>query len=142
RFNGITQTSGSSIISALTQNGSASANLTNISIDQYGKIVGIFSNGNSRDLGQVMVATFRNINALVSVGDNLFTVAANTGDPFVGEPGETTGTTLQSGALEQSNVDLSDEFTKLIVSQRGFQANARVITTSDSLLQEITNLVR
>lgn len=142
RFNGITQTSGSSIISALTQNGSASANLTNISIDQYGKIVGIFSNGNSRDLGQVMVATFRNINALVSVGDNLFTVAANTGDPFIGEAGETTGTTLQSGALEQSNVDLSDEFTKLIVSQRGFQANARVITTSDSLLQEITNLVR
>jgi flagellar hook protein FlgE len=113
-----------------------------MNIDQYGKVVGIFSNGTSRTLAQVMVATFANLNGLTSIGDNLYTVASNSGDPRISEPGENSATTIQSGALEQSNVDLSEEFTRMIVSQRGFQANARVITTSDSLLQEITNLVR
>ena len=89
-----------------------------------------------------MVATFNNLNGLVSVGDNMYNVAANSGDPRIDVPGSTSNTTIQSGALEQSNVDLSNEFTKMIVSQRGFQANARVITTSDNLLQEITNLIR
>jgi len=141
-FGGVTQTSSSSVVSALSQNGSASASLSNMNIDQYGNIVGIFSNGNSRTLGQVMVATFTNLNGLISKGDNLFTAYANSGTPRIGSLGEESGTTVQSGALEQSNVDLSEEFTKMIVSQRGFQANARVITTADSLLQEITNLIR
>ena len=139
---GITQTSSDSNVSALSQDGSAAASLSNINIDQYGKIEGIFSNGQSRDLAQIMVATFNNLNGLVSVGDNMYNVAANSGDPRIDVPGSTSNTTIQSGALEQSNVDLSNEFTKMIVSQRGFQANARVITTADSLLQEITNLVR
>ncbi len=141
-FSGMTQTSSSSVVSALSQNGSASAVLSNLNIDQYGNIVGIFSNGNSRPLAQVMVATFANLNGLISVGDNLFSAYANSGDPRIGNLGEESGTTVQSGALEQSNVDLSEEFTKMIVSQRGFQANARVITTADNLLQEITNLIR
>jgi flagellar hook protein FlgE len=141
-FGGITQTSASSVISALSQNGSASATLSNINIDQYGNIVGIFSNGNSRALAQVMVATFANLNGLISSGDNMYTAYANSGEPRIGSLGEETGTTVQSGALEQSNVDLSEEFTKMIVTQRGFQANARVITTADSLLQEITSLIR
>ena len=89
-----------------------------------------------------MVATFPNRNALTSVGENMFTVSANAGEAYVSEPGESSNTTIQSGALEQSNVDLSEEFTRMIVSQRGFQANSRVITVSDELLQEITNLVR
>ncbi|MCL5028270.1 MAG: flagellar hook protein FlgE [Bacteroidetes bacterium] len=139
---GITQTSLSSQIAALTQDGSPSATLSNLNIDQYGNIVGVFSNGNSRTLGQIMVATFTNLNGLVSSGDNLYSVAANSGDPRIDTPGQNSATTIQSGALEQSNVDLSNEFTKMIVSQRGFQANARVITTADSLLQEITNLIR
>ncbi len=141
-FTGITQTSSNSVVSALSQNGSAAASLSNINIDQYGYIVGVFTNGESRNLAQILVATFANRNALTSVGDNLYSVSPNSGAALVGEPGEGTGTTLQSGALEQSNVDLSEEFTKMIVSQRGFQANARVVTTSDTLLQEITNLVR
>ncbi len=141
-FEGVTQTSSSSVISALSQNGSASASLSNINIDQYGSVVGIFSNGNSRPLAQLMVSTFANLNGLISVGDNLFSSYANSGEPRIGSLGEETGTTVQSGALEQSNVDLSEEFTKMIVSQRGFQANARVITTADNLLQEITNLIR
>ena len=139
---GVTQTNLTSQIAALSQNGSASAALSNLNIDQYGNIIGIFSNGNSRTLAQIMVATFKNLNGLVSVGDNMYNVAANAGDPRINAPGENSVTTIQSGALEQSNVELSEEFTKMIVSQRGFQANARVITTADTLLQEITNLIR
>lgn len=141
-FGGVTQTSSSSVVSALSQNGSPSASLSNINIDQYGNIVGIFSNGSSRNLAQVMVATFNNLNGLISVGDNMYSAYANSGEPRINSLGEESGTTVQSGALEQSNVDLSEEFTRMIVSQRGFQANARVITTADNLLQEITNLIR
>lgn len=141
-FGGVTQTSSSSVISALSQNGSPSASLSNINIDQYGNIVGIFSNGSSKSLAQIMVATFNNLNGLISVGDNMYSAYANSGEPRIGSLGERTNTTVQSGALEQSNVDLSEEFTRMIVSQRGFQANARVITTADTLLQEITQLVR
>ena len=141
-FDGITQNANSSVVSALSQNGSASASLTNISIDLNGFIEGVFTNGDSRQLAQILVATFPNRNALTSVGENMFRISANTGEPYVSEPGESSNTTIQSGALEQSNVDLSEEFTRMIVSQRGFQANSRVITVSDELLQEITNLVR
>jgi flagellar hook protein FlgE len=141
-FSGITQTSANSVISALSQNGSASAVLSNLSIDQYGYIVGVFSNGASRNLAQILVSTFPNLNGLTGVGDNMFTVSANSGAPFIGSPGELTQTTIQSGALEQSNVDLSEEFTRMIISQRGFQANARVVSVSDQMLQETTNLVR
>ncbi|MDP4196972.1 MAG: flagellar hook-basal body complex protein, partial [Bacteroidota bacterium] len=139
---GITQTSGNSSISLLSQDGAAAATLSNLNIDQYGNVVGVFSNGKTQTLAQVMVATFKNREGLVSIGDNMYNISANSGDPFIGALGSETGTTLQSGALEQSNVDLSEEFTKMIVSQRGFQANARVVTTADNLLQEITNLVR
>jgi len=141
-FDGITQTSSTSVVSALTQNGSAAANLSNLNIDQYGYVVGVFSNGQSRQLAQVLLGTFPNLNGLISKGENMYQVSANTGDVLIADPGDASGTTIQSGALEQSNVDLSDQFTKMIVAQRGFQANARVITTSDNLLQEITNLVR
>ncbi len=141
-FEGITQISGSSVVSAASQNGSAAASLANISIDQYGYIEGVFTNGQSRKLAQILISTFPNRNGLTSVGENMFTVSANAGEPYISEPGESSNTTIQSGALEQSNVDLSEEFTRMIVSQRGFQANSRVITVSDTLLQEITNLVR
>ncbi|MFA7418960.1 MAG: flagellar hook protein FlgE [Melioribacteraceae bacterium] len=141
-FGGVTQTSASSVISALSQNGSPAATLSNLNIDQYGNIVGIFSNGSSQTLAQIMCATFNNLNGLISTGDNMYSAYANSGEPRINSLGEETNTTIQSGALEQSNVDLSEEFTRMIVSQRGFQANARVITTADSLLQEITNLIR
>lgn len=141
-FEGITQTSASSVVSALSQDGSASASLSNMNIDQYGNVVGIFSNGVSKNLAQIMVATFTNLNGLTSVGDSLYTTYSNSGDARIGNLGTDTGTTVQSKSLEQSNVDLAEEFTKMIVAQRGFQANSKVITTSDSLLQEITNLVR
>ena len=141
-YDGVTQTSQNAVVSALSQDGSSAAFLSNISIDQNGYVLGVFSNGQSRNLAQIMVATVNNYSGLVSAGDNMYTVGANTGDPLIAEPGESTNTTIQSGALEQSNVDLSEEFTRMIVAQRGFQANARVINVSDTLLQETTNLVR
>jgi flagellar hook protein FlgE len=141
-FSGVTQTSASSVVSALSQNGSPTAQLSNLNIDQYGNIVGIFSNGSSKTLAQIMSAKFNNLNGLISTGDNMYSAYANSGEPLIATLGEETNTTVQSGALEQSNVDLSEEFTRMIVSQRGFQANARVITTADTLLQEITNLIR
>jgi flagellar hook protein FlgE len=139
---GITQTSLTSQVAATSQDGSAAATLSNLNIDQYGNIVGVFSNGNSRTLAQVMVATFSNTNGLISSGNNLYSIAANSGDPIVAAPGESSATTIQSGALEQSNVDLSQEFSNMIVAQRGFEANSKVITTADAMLQVITNLIR
>lgn len=142
KFNGITQSSSESSISATEQDGSASATLLNLNVDEYGVIEGVFSNGETKSLAKVMVANFANRDGLVSTGDNMYSVSANSGAALVQDLGESSGTTVQSQRLEQSNVDLSDEFTKMIVAQRGFQANSRVITTSDSILQEITNLVR
>jgi flagellar hook protein FlgE len=139
---GITQTSLTSQVAATSQDGSAAATLSNINIDQYGNIVGVFSNGNSETLAQVMVATFANTNGLVSAGSNLYSVAANSGQPQVSAPGEDSGTTIQSGALEQSNVDLSAQFSDMIVAQRGFEANSKVIQTADEMLQVITGLIR
>jgi flagellar hook protein FlgE len=139
---GITQTSLTSQVAATSQDGSAAATLANVNIDQDGNIVGVFSNGNSETLAQIMVATFSNTNGLVSVGNNLYSVAANSGQPQVSAPGGTSNTTIQSGALEESNVNLASEFADMIVAQRGFEANSKVIQTSDEMLQTITNLIR
>lgn len=141
-YDGITQTSATSVLSNLTQNGSAQASLENLAVDQWGGIIGIFSNGESKTLAQVMVAKFPNLSGMVAVGENLFNSAPNSGVPFIAEPGETVNTYVRGGYLEQSNVDLAEEFTKMIIAQRGYQANARVITTSDNMIQEVTNLVR
>lgn len=142
QFNGITQTAAESTLTVTGQDGAAAANLLNINIDQYGVIEGVFSNGKTKTLAQIMVANFANRNGLIATGDNMFTVSANSGEPIVQSLGQESGTTVQSQALEQSNVDLAEEFTKMIVAQRGFQANARVITTSDNMLQELTAIVR
>ncbi|MBL1212532.1 MAG: flagellar hook protein FlgE [Ignavibacteriae bacterium] len=141
-FSGLTQTNSTSVLSAINQNGSPSASLSNVYIDQFGFVQGIFDTGDTRNLAQIMVATFNNLNGLIGTGDNMYQAYSNSGIARIGALGDETDTLVQAGVLEQSNVDLSEEFTKMILSQRGFQANARVITTSDELLQEVTNLVR
>ena len=141
-FGGVTQTSSDSKIIGLSQDGAASATLNNIQIDQYGNIQGIFSNGTSRTLAQLMIANFGNVESLASEGENMFSVQPNSGDVLISTLGTDSGTSIQSGALEQSNVDLSEEFTQMIIAQRGFQANTRVITTADNLLQDTINLIR
>jgi flagellar hook protein FlgE len=125
-----------------SQDGSASGTLQSFSIGTDGTINGTFSNGRVQSLGTIRLATFPNAAGLSKQGNNLYRESSNSGVANTGNPGTGGRGTLAPGSLEASNVDLADEFTKLIVAQRGFQANARVITTSDEVLQEAVNLKR
>jgi flagellar hook protein FlgE len=125
-----------------TQDGYASGTLQTFSIGTNGSINGTFSNGRVQALGTIRLATFANDAGLSKVGNNLFSETSDSGVANVGDAGTGGRGTLAPGSLEGSNVDLADEFTKLIVAQRGFQANARVITTSDEVLTETVNLKR
>lgn len=124
------------------QDGYAMGDLTQLGIDATGLIQGAFSNGETLVLGQIAMADFNNPGGLMRLGDGLYTSSANSGDAVVGFANEGSQSFMTSGALEMSNVDLSMEFTNMITTQRGFQSNARVITTSDEMLQELVNLRR
>ena len=139
-FNGITQLGTFTSLVASDQDGYGLGELDSISIDNEGKINGSFTNGVNQLMGQVAVATFNNARGLTRGSDNTFFESANSGTPIVGYAGTSIPTTINPGALEQSNVELAQEFTNMIIAQRGFQANARVITVSDQILTEIVNL--
>ena len=141
-FNGITQFASPSTAVASTQDGYPNGDLTTINIDETGKITGIFSNGVTQTLAQITLAIFSNPAGLIRAGENKFQVSANSGNPVMGLAGESIQSKIVPGHLEMSNVDLAQEFTDMIVAQRGFQANARVITTTDDLLNELVNLKR
>jgi flagellar hook protein FlgE len=125
-----------------SQNGHEAGSLQGYSISKDGTLVGSFSNGSSLAIGRIALATFANPAGLEKTGASGYRATANSGNANVGVPGSAGIGSLASGTLEMSNVDLSQEFTNLIVAQRGFQANARIITTSDEVLQELTNLKR
>jgi len=116
--------------------------LTNINIDSMGRVVGIYSNGQARTDAVIAIARFSNPAGLLKLGDNLFQISANSGEPITGQAGLDGRGTINPGALEMSNVDMANEFTDMIITQRGFQANSRIITTSDEMLQELVNLKR
>lgn len=117
--------------------------LTGISIDSDGKIYGAYDNGNMALLGQVAAAQFSNASGLEKIGDNCYQKSLNSGDfDGIGVDISADGSAITTGQLEMSNVDLSVQFTDMIITQRGFQANSRIITTSDSLLEELINLKR
>lgn len=119
------------------------SNYSSISISGTGVVTGVdITDGSTDVLGQIGLASFANQDALGESGDSYFVKSQNSGNPVYGIPGQTAVGAMVSGALEASNVDLSKEFTDMIVAQRGFQANARVITTSDEILQELVNLKR
>ena len=114
-----------------------------ISINNNGKIYGSYDNGNTVLLGQIAVAQFANASGLEKVGENCYTTTLNSGEfDGIGVEVAADGSSMISGELEMSNVDLSTEFTQMIITQRGFQSNSRVITTSDTLLEELINLKR
>lgn len=118
-------------------------NMTGISIDASGKIYGKYDNGDSKLLGQIAVASFANPAGLEAIGNSMFAATQNSGDfDGIGQDPTQGGGSLTTGVLEMSNVDLSAQFTDMITTQRGFQANSRIITTSDSLLEELINLKR
>lgn len=117
--------------------------MSGIEIQKDGMIYANYDNGCSRLLGQIAVATFANASGLAKEGDNLYSATQNSGDfDGIGKDITTGGGYMNNGVLEMSNVDLSSEFTEMITTQRGFQANSRIITVSDTLLEELTNLKR
>jgi flagellar hook protein FlgE len=139
---GLQQFAGANSVSFDSQDGSAVGFLRSFSISPAGVLTGVFSNGETRSVGQIAVANFNNPQGLEKVGDSLFRVSVNSGLPQVGTAGQGGRGSLAGGMLEMSNVDLAQEFTNLIVAQRGFQANSRIITASDELLQDLVNLKR
>ena len=139
-FSGLTQTAGSSTVIPREQDGYAAGPLSDLSIDQEGRVLGTFTNGTVLVMAQVMLADFNNPAGLLRSGENNYTMSGNSGMPAIIEAATTSK--IVAGSLEQSNVDLAEEFTKMISAQRGFQANARVVTASDEFLQEVVNLKR
>jgi flagellar hook protein FlgE len=138
----ITQFGAPSAVSGNAQNGNAVATLLKVGIADGGKIVASYSNGKTSVVGQLALATFRNPESLIAMGDNNFALGAGTSAPVIGEP-ETGGRgKVLGGSLESSTVDIAREFTNLIVYQRGYQANSKVITTMDEMTQDTVNLKR
>lgn len=141
-FDGLTEFGGNSSAAAVNQDGFASGTLTRVNIGKDGTINGVFTNGKVTPLAQLAVATFANPSGLNREGNNLFSVTSQSGQALVGA-GLTAGRgSVQQGVLEQSNVDVANEFTRLIIAQRGFEVNARTITVSDQVLQTLTNIIR
>lgn len=138
----ITQLADVSDVAVSSQNGFPRGTLELFNISQDGVINGIFSNGLTQVLGQVAVAKFANEGGLERVGDNAFIETPGSGSPQIGSPNTGGRGSVSGGVLERSNVDLATEFSELIITQRSFQANARTITTADTLLQETVNLIR
>lgn len=138
----ITQYAQQSTVSALSQDGSPSANLIRVGLANGGQILAQYSNGQQIVAGQVAMVTIRNPESLIASGNNTFQLSARTALPAVGLPNTGGRGTVVGGAVEGSTVDIAREFTNLIVYQRGYQANARVVTTVDEVSQETINLKR
>ncbi len=138
----MTQYAGNNSISALEQDGAAMGNLQSFSIAADGTVMGVFSNGLREPVALIALANFSNPGGLEKVGGSLFRPSPNSGVVQVGAAGSGGRGSLAGGTVEMSNVDLAQEFTNLIVAQRGFQANSRVISSSDELLQDLVNLKR
>jgi flagellar hook protein FlgE len=131
-----------STLSATRQDGFPPGKLTSYLINEDGKISGVFDNGTERDLGQIVLARFANPSGLEQRGQNLYSAAVNSGLPVVGRPGEQGIGTVVSGAVEQSNTDISKSLIDLISASTQYRGNARVITAAQQLLDELLNLRR
>ena len=139
-FSGVTQIAGDSSASPTSQNGYAPGTLQSFSVDDTGAISGVFNNGLTRVLGQMALADFPNDAGLSRSGGNEYTPSINSGLPTIGTAQSSSLGKISTGYLEQSNVDLSSEFTSMIIAQRGFQANTKIITTVDQLLNDVIQL--
>jgi flagellar hook protein FlgE len=137
---GSTQYGSEFSVTNLAQNGYAPGSLTSIVVEGSGIVTARYSNGQSKPAGQLELATFRNLQGLQPMGGNSWQRTAASGDPTVGTPGEGNLGALQSGSLEESNVDLTGELVNMITAQRDYQANAQTIKTMDQVLQTLVNL--
>ncbi|MFK8019572.1 MAG: flagellar hook protein FlgE [Pseudomonadales bacterium] len=127
-------------VSSLNQNGFAKGSLTGVEVAETGTIFARYSNGETQSLGQLQLATFPNFNGLTPLGDSVWGNSIDSGQPILGVPGSGQFGAIQAGALEDSNVDLTEQLVNLILAQRNFQANAKTIETADSVTQTIINL--
>ena len=142
-FNAMTMYSGSNSVKPIDIDGYQSGTFVTLNIGSDGLITGIYSNGQQQPIGQIATTVFENAAGLLKAGENMYITSTNSGEFKKGlKPGSNGSGTLSPGTLEMSNVDLSREFTEMIITQRGFQANSRIITTSDEMLQELVNLKR
>ncbi|HHW56552.1 MAG TPA: flagellar basal-body rod protein FlgF [Clostridia bacterium] len=138
----ITMFSSETDLRELSKNGNEAGSLESINIDKYGVVSGIYSNGRRQIIGQIAIADFQNPMGLEKTGNSMFINTVNSGEPMIGAAGTGTRGSINPGTLEMSNVDLANEFSDMIVTQRGFQANAKVITVSDEILQDLVNMKR
>ncbi|MEW6105288.1 MAG: flagellar hook protein FlgE [Bacillota bacterium] len=138
----LTQYAEPSSVSMSFQDGFPAGTLETFAVDSDGIITGIYSNGQYRTLAQVVLANFSNPGGLLRMGGGFYQVSPNSGAPIIGEPMKDGKGKIIGGAIEMSNVDLAKQFTDMIISQRGFQANSRVITTADEMLQDLLSLKR
>lgn len=141
-FNVMTQYASDFNVNARDTDGYATGSLDSFTIDKTGIIIGIYSNGLNQELGQIALANFTNPEGLNKEAETLFTTTSNSGLPQIGPAGVGGRGIVSPGDLEMSNVDLSDQFTEMMTTQRGFQANSRTIMTTDQILQELVNLIR
>ena len=140
--NTVTQSASASSTKAFYQDGYTMGYLDNFKIDQTGVITGVYSNGTNRPIGQIAMASFTNQGGLEKAGNNTYMQSNNSGLANIGTSGIAGKGSLLAGALEMSNVDLTEQFTDMIVTQRGFQANSKTIQTSDTLLETVLALKR
>lgn len=141
-LDGLTQYSATSSVSFVTQEGASAGTLSSISVGQDGTITGSFTNGETRSLGQLVLANFQAADQLERVGSTLYSQSTGSGSPTLGTPSTANRGSISAGTLEQSNVDISEEFVRMIAAQRAFQANSKVLTTADSLLSELMQIKR
>jgi flagellar hook protein FlgE len=127
-------------VNMITQDGYTSGRLSGLSVASDGTVQGRYSNGQTRDLAQVVLGNFNNPNGLTSLGNNQWGETADSGQPLIGVPGSGSLGVIQSAAIEESNVDLTAELVNMITYQRMYQANAQTIKTQDSILQTLVNL--
>lgn len=139
-LSGATQFGATFGVNAMTQNGYTSGRLAGLSVSSEGVIQGRYSNGKTRNLGQVVLVNFPNPNGLQSLGGNQWTETADSGQPLVGTPNSGSLGALQSAAVEESNIDLTGELVNLITAQRNYQANAQSIKAQDAIMQTLVNL--
>ena len=141
-FSKITSFSNDCSVKPKAVDGYTAGSLVTFNVGADGILTGVYDNGQQQALGQVAITGFENPAGLQKVGNNMYIPTTNSGDFKAEKPGSNGIGTLSPGTLEMSNVDLSKEFTDMIITQRGFQANSRIITTSDEMLQELVNLKR
>ena len=138
---GLTQFGSAGTAFVFDQNGYGDGEIANIFVSTNGQIDGFYSNGQTRELGQLAVVTFQNDEGLRAAGNNMFAETPNSGEARFGEGDIRSAGAVISGSLENSNMDTAEQFVRLIEAQRGYQANARVVSAQDEVLAETVNLI-